>query len=402
MAHAGQNEGDDIWKDASDIFEIRSEVDGSDTLTPDELGDDDSESSQPRDVTPQRADRLERPPARLMNPAMERESVRDRTHAQRGAESRTPPSDYQLAPMVFNSSSKGSKSNHRSPSPVRDRPNGPSKHREVKSVMKPPRFDGKDGCIESHLVQFEIVAKRNGWDEYEKMDFLKCTLIGKASHMLHDLSDSATYDDVVYKLRQLYGSIEQIKRFRMELKQRRRKPGEPFSGLLKDVRRLFSQAYTGPHNYLSELMAVDAFVEALNDRELKIKVLEREPNSLEQAYKIAERMELYQNIPDEKDAESRSKQTVKVRAAAAEDESMMKSVVETQRLIQKQLALLTESVNKDRSPAKRSGEANKQSSGKTKGSCHNGHKPGHYRFECPEPSQKPLERRNLLQLFRAT
>ena len=55
-------------------------------------------------------------------------------------------------------------------------------------------------------------------------------------------------------------------------------------------------------------MAVDAFVEALNDRELKIvKVLEREPSSLDQAYKIAERMELYQNIPDERVAESKPK-----------------------------------------------------------------------------------------------
>ena len=140
MAHAGQNVGDDIWEDASDIFEIRSEVGSSGTLTPDELGHDDSESSQPEDVNPQRANRLERPPARLMNPAMERESARDRTHAHRGADSRIPPSDYQLAPMVFNSSSKRSKSSHQSPSPVRERPNGPSKHREVKSVMKPPAF----------------------------------------------------------------------------------------------------------------------------------------------------------------------------------------------------------------------------------------------------------------------
>ena len=238
-------------------------------------------------------------------------------------------------------------------------------------------------------MQFEIVAKRNDWDDNEKVDFLKCTLIGEASHVLRDLSDSATYDDVVYKLRQRYGSIEQIERFRMELKQRRRKPGESLSILLKDVRRLFSQAYTGPHNYLSELMAVDAFVEALNDRELKIKVLEREPSSLDQAYKIAERMELYQNIPDEKVAESRPKQAVKVRATAADDESMLKSVVETQRLMQKQLALLTESVNKDRTPARKSGDVGKQSSGKSKGPCHHRGKPEHYRFECPELAQKP-------------
>ena len=77
-------------------------------------------------------------------------------------------------------------------------------------MMKPPRFEGKEHCIESHLVQFDIVAKRNGWDDSEKADFLKCSLVGEASQLLRDLSESATYDDIVYKLRQRYGSRRTI------------------------------------------------------------------------------------------------------------------------------------------------------------------------------------------------
>ena len=45
--------------------------------------------------------------------------------------------------------------------------------------------------------------------------------------MLCDLLDSATYDDVVFKLRQRYGSLKQIESYRIELKQRKRKPGSP-------------------------------------------------------------------------------------------------------------------------------------------------------------------------------
>ena len=122
-------------------------------------------------------------------------------------------------------------------------------------MMKPPRFEGKEHCIESHLVQFDIVAKRNGWDDSEKADFSKCSLVGEASQLLRDLSESATYDDIVYKLRQRYGSFEQLESFRMELKQRKRRPGESLSSLLKDVRRLFTQAYPGPPNYMSELVS---------------------------------------------------------------------------------------------------------------------------------------------------
>ena len=177
---------------------------------------------------------------------------------------------------------------------------------DSKFMMKPPRFEGKEHCIESHLVQFNIVAKRNGWDDSEKTDFLKCSLVGEASHLLRDLSDSATYDDIVYKLRQRYGSLEQ-----MELKQRKRRPGESLSSLLKDVRRLFTQAYPGPPNYMSEIAAKDAFVEALNDRELMIKVCEQEPGTLDQACKIAEGRNFIRKFLAEKMLSSKRNNRVK-------------------------------------------------------------------------------------------
>ena len=123
----------------------------------------------------------------------------------------------------------------------------------------------------------------------------------------------------------------------------KRKAGESLSSLLKDIRRLFAQAFPGPPNYLSELTARDAFIEALNDRELMIKVLEREPTTLDQAFKVAERLELYRKIPGERETETKAKPTAKVRSAVAEDDSVLKSIVETQKLMQKQLTALTES-----------------------------------------------------------
>ena len=47
----------------------------------------------------------------------------------------------------------------------------------------------------------------------------------------------------------------------------------------------------------------DAFSDALGDKEFTIRVMEREPKSLEEAFKIAERMELYARKvkPEDKD-----------------------------------------------------------------------------------------------------
>ena len=104
--------------------------------------------------------------------------------------------------------------------------------------------------MESHLAQFEIISKHNQWNVEEKTDFLKCSLSGEGSHILRDIKDDASYDDVVCKLRQRYGTLERIESFRMELKTRKRHPGEPLSQLLKDMRRLFMQAYPGPGIYI--------------------------------------------------------------------------------------------------------------------------------------------------------
>ena len=140
---------------------------------------------------------------------------------------------------------------------------------------------------------------------------------------------------------------------------------------------------------MSELAAKDAFIDALDDRELMIKVCEQEPGTLDQAFKIAERMELYQKIPSGKETEFKTKQPSKVRATAAEDDSLLKSVVETQRLMQKQLALLSESIAKDRTSNKKPDDIKKAPETKAKGRCHNCHELGHYRFECPTLVKQP-------------
>ena len=117
------------------------------------------------------------------------------------------------------------------------------------------------------------------------------------NHLLRDLDSSATYEDVVSRLRERYGSLDQMEACRLALKSRRQKPGETSQHLMKDIRHVFLQAYLGPSSSLSEIIARDAFVNALQDRDLIIKIMEREPTSLDQAFEIAERMELYKTFP---------------------------------------------------------------------------------------------------------
>ena len=239
MANNGAGTDDETWEDASVVYEIRSEAGESEPEGSEEHDSDDVESSVLGDVENPRAERQGRAVGSSPNPVVERRVGRGPTVDLRGSSTQTPPSDYQMAMQSQPKGRRDSRRNRSMTLPERFRPFKTIEPPSKRAFIKPPRFDGKDNCLESHLVQFEIIAKHNQWNDSEKADFLKCSLSGEASHMLRDLDDKATYDDVIGQLRQRYGSLEQIESYRMELKHRKRKPGEKLSHLLKDIRRLF-------------------------------------------------------------------------------------------------------------------------------------------------------------------
>ena len=64
------------------------------------------------------------------------------------------------------------------------------------------------------------------------------------------------------------------------------------------VRRLMTLAYPGQSGSLWDIMARDAFVDALNNSRLRLKILEKDPVTLEEALKIATRFEALSLSPD--------------------------------------------------------------------------------------------------------
>ena len=84
-------------------------------------------------------------------------------------------------------------------------------------------------------------------------------------------------------------------KYQTELRCRRRNRGEALRELAQDIRRLMTMAYPGEKSSLSEHIARDSFLSALGDAELELKIREREPQDLDEALRIAQRIEVFKN-----------------------------------------------------------------------------------------------------------
>jgi hypothetical protein len=163
--------------------------------------------------------------------------------------------------------------------------------------------------IKSYLSHFDTVAEYNQWTERDKLAHLKAPLTGDAAQLLWDSGCHAaiSYDELITKLKARFGSAD--KRFACQLRSLKRQQlqqlynevrrllalvyPDTLQQLYNEVRRLLALVYPDASNSsLGEIIARDAFLSALNDRELEIKVRDREPPDLDSAFR-AMRIETY-------------------------------------------------------------------------------------------------------------
>lgn len=106
----------------------------------------------------------------------------------------------------------------------------------------------------------------------------------------------------------------------MELKGRRRKRGETVQALYQDVTCLVSLGYPGKSGSLCDLIARDAFLDSLNDSSLRIRVLEKEPPTIDAALAIVCRLEAYGIVDvQDRDDEANRRRVRSVNADSSAD-----------------------------------------------------------------------------------
>jgi hypothetical protein len=171
--------------------------------------------------------------------------------------------------------------------------------KEVKALerstywMKPEKYDGKT-CWRTYLNHFKVCAQHNGWDDDEKTAYVRWAMAEQAAQLLWR-TKGFTYERLFKKLEQHFGSDRSQEKFQHELRCRRRGEHETLPELAQDVQRLMSLAYPEDNDSTTARhVERDAFLSAMDDADLELKVLEREPKDLDCALEIAQRVEAVQ------------------------------------------------------------------------------------------------------------
>jgi len=194
-----------------------------------------------------------------------------------------------------------------------------SRDRAARKPLKLERYDGLSVPLETFLAKFTNCVKYNGWSAEERSVFLRDSLHGNASQVLWEISDDANDDDIIKLLRNRFGNSNQMERYRAELHGRRRKRGETVQAVYQDIRRLMALGFPGQAGEMFEILGRDSFLAALNDSSLRVRVLDQNPKTMDDALAIVIRMEAYSDNTGDDDCTDRKR--VRVVSPARESEA---------------------------------------------------------------------------------
>jgi len=159
--------------------------------------------------------------------------------------------------------------------------------RHFKKWLTLEKFDGTTP-LSIFLNQLDTCAKYNKWDVEDKASHLRVSLKGNAAYTIDDENlEGALYRKLIKRLKSRFGTEGQSSLYGSQMRTRKRGKEEPLQTLYHDINRMAGLAYPGNSSVHRELAAIDAFIDALGDSNIRMRVRDKEPKSLDHALHIA-------------------------------------------------------------------------------------------------------------------
>lgn len=158
--------------------------------------------------------------------------------------------------------------------------------------IKPQLFDGSDD-LEEYLTQFNLLSELNGWNVRTKALLLASSLSGSARAILNEMTDGERhdFDCLVSILKNRFGSDNRAEVYRAELQSRMRYRNETLPELAQSIKKLTRRAYPGTSAIVRDTLALDFFIDAIPESEIRLRLREVGPKTINEAETIAVRLE---------------------------------------------------------------------------------------------------------------
>lgn len=258
-----------------------------------------------------------------------------------------------------------------------------SESKLMKPRKTPASYNGTTAW-RSYVSHFEVCARLNSWTLEEMGMYLAASLDGAAQEVLTNLewNEKADYFKLVQCLEQRFDPEHQEEMFRAELKSRVRKPKETIPELVQDIRKLARRAYPNAASALLETLTKDHFMDAIVDPDMRWKIFQSRPGTLDEAARTALEFEVFQK------AEAQRSGKKFVRMAASQEQKIQTEDKELQQL-KREVSKLTATLEN----IKKAG-GKRVSGTKKKGNCFNCGEEGHFKYECPRRNSKPTAQKS--------
>ena len=169
---------------------------------------------------------------------------------------------------------------------------GKSQRSQPKKVAK---YDGKNSWAD-YLVQLDIAAQLNDWDESQKAMELATSLEGAPRGVLAEVSpqNRFNFQVLVDKFAQRFEPEAQTATYQSQLQSRKRRRNESIPELVQEISRITRKAYPAADSQTRDTLAVSSFISALGNEAQQLFLYQKDPRTLEDAGKAALGYETFQ------------------------------------------------------------------------------------------------------------
>ena len=114
--------------------------------------------------------------------------------------------------------------------------------------------------------------------------------------------------------------------------------GESLQTVYLDIVRLMALAYPGPQTDIADVVAKDAFIDSLEDKSMKMRILDREPKNLDEAFRYACKLEALEDRFDDKEKIKKDRMVRTLDSGVMSSQESNAEILRQLSAIQKQLA----------------------------------------------------------------